>query len=245
MILVQFCAAVIAVWLTLVFMCRLIIDIRRLIQLLRLRLAASFLVSAQDAATHVCRQIRERAGAPPDCLFEYGGGAPDGFFKSPDHFLKSLYRDGVICMDCTKFIWAVIALGLPSSTTLNFCNRDLDEENCLLTPPSFTGMYRQVSDVLPGAVVAYIADKDTSLFDFWQRARVDYVGHWVIIYKGMTISMSCDGVVVATLDHWYDVIIDDRKREWPYLVYAGSRRKKQFMRHVHGALTHNSLKVYQ
>lgn len=199
----------------------------------------------------ICRTIRREAGAPRNAPFQYGHYTATLAPHTRRSFLRSLYTaEEGLYMDCRMFVyaaaccwwwspWARLHLG---QNARQVCN----DAPITATLPRGTKwrLCLPLQCVLPGARIGYIGDADADLFDFWQRAYDTFVGHWVIQYRGQTLSMGPEGVELRPLAYWYDYIVRERRRHWGQLSYGGQRRDAAFMARVRARLDARYLRVY-
>lgn len=201
-------------------------------------------------ANSLMLRICQRAGSEKMCRFFYCD-VPDmkRSFPTPSDYLRALYVDGMIMVGCRHFIMACLALGMPDDAPINRDKHGPVEPDAPLVlrddPDKIRNWHDWMNTALPGAVVAYICDKDPDLFDFWQRACIIFKGHWVIVYRGSTISMGPNGIDIRSIDYWKQYIVDERIRALDDGIdYTGPRRTSEFLRHVRDELRPESLTVF-
>lgn len=203
-------------------------------------------------AVGLLRRICAAAGSGTVCRFVYAD-APGmrALFQTPSEFLRALYVNGQILAGCRNFVMACLALGMPADTTIDQRNlgdcRYGDAPIVLCEEPDKLRAWQAWMDTaLPGAVVAYICDRDPEMFDFWQRVHIDFTGHWVVEYRGTTISMGPAGIEICKpIEYWKQYIVDERLRALETgLEYSGPRRTDEFMQRVKNALRPDNLTVF-
>lgn len=203
-------------------------------------------------AVGLLRRICQRAGSPDVCRFVYCD-APDmhRLFDTPSDYLQVLYVDGMIMAGCRNFVTACLALGMPDNVVIDqrgIGDNRYDDAPLVLSdePEKMRNWRAWINNALPGAVIAYICDRDPDMFDFWQRACINFTGRWVVVYQGTTISMGPEGIAIGkSIDYWKQYIIDDRTRAYNAgIEYRGPRRTPKFMQRVGNSLRPETLTVF-
>jgi hypothetical protein len=168
--------------------------------------------------------IKSTEGLEDDTL-EYGSFQETRTVHSPSSFLKSIRRDGEIRLDCRLLIQFFVQTIVPETGNIDLTlsnvqpgkEQDLSWSGDRVTLVNFKAwleMTAAVTKHLPGSWIGYINDVDPKMQNVWQRCRMNYVGHWIIVYNNTTISMCEDGIVARSIDEWKQHIVTARNNDW-------------------------------